>query len=328
MKDKLLRDIELKLSLQFPAEQREKAMQVVISCLNDYDVTERVTDLTVRHEDINERILKKYVACIRIDGKAESTIKQYVRTLIKLAELIGKPYTEMSAYDIRYFLGDIKEHGAKNSYVENQRSYVSAFFQWMLDEEIIQKNACAKVKTIKVEAEIKLPFSAVEIDKMRAACVRPLDRAMIETMLSSGVRREELCNLKVSDVDLDKRILTVRHGKGGKDRIVYISDVAAMYLLRYFADRKDDLPSLFVGKGTERMTPGGVRALLKRLEQKSGVENVHPHRFRRTLATNLINHGMGIQEVAVILGHDRLETTMKYLYITEDNVRNSYHKYA
>lgn len=174
MKDKLLRDIELKLSLQFPAEQREKVMQCVISCLNDYDVTERVTDLTVRHEDINERILKRYVACIRIDGKAESTIKQYVRTLVKLAELIGKPYTEMSAYDIRYFLGDIKERGAKNSHVENQRSYIATFFQWMLDEEMIRKNPCAKVKTIKVESEIRKPFSAVEIDRLRSVCSRPL----------------------------------------------------------------------------------------------------------------------------------------------------------
>ena len=180
MKDKLLREIELRLSLQLPVEQREKAMQCVISALNDYDVTERVTDVTVRHEDINERILKRYVACIRIDGKAESTIKQYVRTLIKLAELIGKPYTEMSAYDIRYFLGDIKARGSKNSHVENQRSYVSTFFQWMFDEEMIQKNPCAKIKTIKVESEVRLPFSAVEIDRMRSVCSRPLDREDLE----------------------------------------------------------------------------------------------------------------------------------------------------
>lgn len=329
MKDKLLRDIELKLSLQFPAEQREKVMQCVISCLNDYDVTERVTDLTVRHEDINERILKRYVACIRIDGKAESTIKQYVRTLVKLAELIGKPYTEMSAYDIRYFLGDIKERGAKNSHVENQRSYIATFFQWMLDEEMIRKNPCAKVKTIKVESEIRKPFSAVEIDRLRSVCSRPLDRAVIETLLSSGLRREEMCNLKVSDVDLDKRILTVRHGKGGKDRVVYISDVAEEHIKIYLDKRRIESDVLFVSKNTgTKYTPGGVLELVMRIGAKAQVDGVHPHRFRRTFASEMYRRGMDINTISKLMGHTNIATTQRYIYTASDQLQAEYKKYS
>ena len=329
MKDKLLRDIELKLSLQFPQEQREKAMQCVITCLNDYDVTERVTDLTVRHEDINERILKRYVACIRIDGKAESTIKQYVRTLLKLAELIGKPYTEMSAYDIRYFLGDIKQRGSKNSHIENQRSYVSTFFQWMFDEEMIRKNPCAKVKTIKVEKEIRMPFSAVEIDRMRLACSRPLDRAVIETLLSSGLRREELCNLEVSDVDLDKRILTVRHGKGGKDRVAYISDVAAEHIKIYLDKRKIESEVLFVSPASgSKYTPGGMLELVVRIGTKAQVDGAHPHRFRRTFATEMFRRGMDINAISKLMGHSNIATTQRYIYTADDQLQAEYKKYS
>lgn len=329
MKDKLLRDIELKLSLQLPTEQREKAMHCIISCLNNYDVTERVTDLTVRHEDLNEQILRRYVACIRIDGKAESSIRQYVRTLIKLAELIRKPYTKMSAQDIRYYLGDIKERGGKNSHIENQRSYVSAFFRWMLDEELIEKNPCAKVKTIKVEKEIRLPFSAVEIDRMRSVCSRPLDRAIIETLLSSGVRRKELCNLKVTDVDLDKRILTVRHGKGGKDRIVYISDVAAEHIRIYLSKRKIKSDVLFVSQISKaEYTPGGMLEMVVRIGAKAQVEGAYPHRFRRTFATEMFRRGMDIHAISKLMGHSNIATTQRYIYTADDQLQAEYRKYS
>ena len=192
MKDKLLKDLELRLSLQFPPDQREKIMQCVIASIKDYDVKECVTDLTVRHEDINERILKRYVASIRIDGIKESTIRQYVRTAQKLEELIGKPFTEMSAYDIRYFLGDIKARGSKNRHVESQRAYVSAFFSWMYVEELIDKNPCAKIKPIKVEKEIRMPLLVCVTQKQRvltsAYCLLHSSMAINSTLRTAFAR--------------------------------------------------------------------------------------------------------------------------------------------
>ena len=329
MKDKLLKDIELRLSLQFPPDQREKIMQCVIASIKDYDVKECVTGLTVRYEDTNERILKRYVASIRIDGIKESTIRQYVRTARKLEELIGKPFTEMSAYDIRYFLGDIKARGSKNRHVESQRAYVSAFFGWMYSEELIDKNPCAKIRPIKVEKEIRFPFSQVEIDRMRAACYRPMYRALFETLLSSGIRRMEACNLLISDVDLEKKVLHVRQGKGSKDRIVYISEVAAEHIKIYLDKRNDDNEELFVGIRTkEKLTEAGIDNIVKRIGARADVKGVHPHRFRRTFATEMRRRGMDIHSISKLMGHSNIATTERYIYSADDQLQAEYKKYS
>jgi site-specific recombinase XerD len=150
---------------------------------------------------------------------------------------------------------------------------------------------------------------------------------MISFLLSTGCRISEVCGLNRESVDLKNLECTVL-GKGDKERTVFFDDVTAMLLNRYFSERKDNSPALFAGKGTDRMTPGGVRAKLKTIAQRAHVENVHPHRFRRTLATTLIDRGMDIQEVAALLGHEKLDTTLKYVYINKVNVKNAYKKYV
>jgi site-specific recombinase XerD len=146
-------------------------------------------------------------------------------------------------------------------------------------------------------------------------------------LLSTGCRISEICALNRNDIDIvNKEILVL--GKGNKERTVFIDDVTAMLLQRYLEERKDDSEALFVGKGTSRLKPGGIRKILNAVATKAGVENTHPHRFRRTLATSLIDHGMPIQEVAAILGHEKLDTTMKYVYLNKTHVKNSYNKYV
>ena len=153
------------------------------------------------------------------------------------------------------------------------------------------------------------------------------DKAIVCLLLSTGCRISELCALNRGDVDFQNKQCAVL-GKGNKERTVYLDSVASMILKRYLKSRTDFSQALFVGKGTERLTPGGVRFMMKTLEEDSGVENVHPHRFRRTLATNLLNRGMPIQEVAKILGHEKLDTTMMYAFVDEQNVKASYCKYS
>ncbi len=328
MKDKLLRDIEIKLSLQFDKDTRDKIMQSVISSLNDYDVTERATDLVVRSDDINARLIKRYIACMRIDGMSDGTIKQYIYSLSKLGGMIGKPFTEMSAYDIRFYLGEVKARGCKNSTVENQRANISAFFQWMYKEEVIERNPCEKIRAVKIEKEIRLPFTAVEIDNLRMACKRPVDRAIIETMLSSGIRCEEMCNLKISDVDFDRKTIRIRRGKGGKDRIVYISDVAAAHIRTYLEKRKETCDYLFASRTGGNYTKRGVQDLVKRIGEKAGVENVHPHRFRRTFATEARRRGMDIHTISKLMGHSNIATTERYIYTADDQLQAEYRKYS
>ena len=180
-----------------------------------------------------------------------------------------------------------------------------------------------------MEKEIRYPFSAVEIDKLRSACKRKLDRAIIETLLSSGIRCEELCNVNVTDVDLDKKTLRVRQGKGNKDRVVYISDVAAEHIKIYLSSRKLQSEALFVSQmSKERFSTDGIKALVKRIGSRAGVTNVHPHRFRRTFATDLYKRGMDILTISKLMGHANIDTTRRYITTADDQLQAEYNKYS
>lgn len=329
MKEKLLKDIEIKLSMKFSADDREKIMQCVISSLRNYEVSEMQTDLCVRYDDINERLLKRYVACLRIDGKSEKTIRQYVYTLSKFAEAAEKPFTEIKPDEIRYYLGTVKQRGCTNRYIENERSYISAFYNWMLNEEIIEKNPCVKIKPIKLEDQIKLPFTPVEIDKLRNTCNRERDRAIIELFLSSGIRCEELCNLKLTDIDIAKKTVHVRNGKGGKDRVTFMSDVAAEHISKYLSNRNLESDYIFGNRKTGGpVTTDSIRKRAVKMGATAGIENVHPHRFRRTFATDLYRRGMDIYSIGKLMGHSNIATTKGYISTADDQLQADYTRFS
>lgn len=308
-------------------EQQEYMIHSITKILAQYEVTERCTDL-VTVDPTNERIRKRYCACLMIDGKSEKTIYQYRRTLIRLEDALEKPYTDMGVYDIRFFLACEKDRGISNVSLENLRANLSAFFQWMSIEEIIPKNPLAAVKPIKCKKEIKKAFADTEIDALRSSCKTLKERALIEFLLSSGVRVEECALMNVTDIDFAGLSVHVRHGKGNKERVTYITSVCAMHLKRYLMSRSESGEALFYNRRHQRMEPGGVRFILKQLEDRAGVENVHPHRFRRTFATGLAARGMDIQEIQKLLGHSSIETTLKYVCVDEEKVRASYKRYA
>ena len=326
MKERLIRDIEIKLSEMYPEIDMDRVMTCVISCLGEYDVSEKSTQLAERSQDINDRILRRYSACLALDGRSEKTIKQYMWTCRKLGE--NKTFTDMTTNDIRLFLGQLKLNGAKNSTVDNQRAYISAFFKWMQSEDLIEKNPCDKVRAIKCEKVRRLPFNDVEIDKLRSVCKTPKRRAIIEVLLSSGVRCEELTNLDIGDVNMRNRTLLVRNGKGGKDRIVYISDVAAEHLERYLSTRKDSGVELFRTQKGGRYTCSGIQDMMRRLGKAAGISNVHPHRFRRTFATNLYKRGMDVHEIQRLMGHSNIQTTLGYICTDDAQLRAAYERYA
>ena len=295
--------------------------------LSRYEVMERETSLAV-YDSTNDRLLKRYVGCIRIDGKSEKTIYQYVRTCRKLAEATGKRFTEMGVYDIRMFLALEKERGISNTTLENTRANLSAFFQWLNLEEEIDKNPCLKIKPIKCVKEVKLPFSDVEIDDMRTACETLKERALIEVLLASGVRVSELSQMDITDINFNELKIHVRFGKGSKERITYLTPVARQHLKKYLASRNDVVPALFTNAKGDRLQSSGIQFILKQIEKRSGVNNVHPHRFRRTFATRLAARGMDVQEIRALLGHSDINTTMRYVYTNDDQIKSSYEKYC
>lgn len=199
----------------------------------------------------------------------------------------------------------------------------------MLAEDIISKNPCEKIKPIKCENVRRLPFSDVQIDKLRLACRSEKTRAMIEVLLSSGVRCEELINLDINDIDIRRRSVRVRNGKGGKDRVTYISEVAAEHLDHYLNSRNDNGPELFRSQqGGRYSDETSILRIMKSLSKRAGVDNVHPHRFRRTFATQLYRRGMDLHEIQRLMGHSNVQTTLGYIYTDDAQLRAAYQKYA
>lgn len=295
--------------------------------LNKYEVQERCTDVAIR-DNSNENMLKKFVATKRVDGTSESTLKRYVEQNMALINFIGKPITEITTYDIRFYLSVKRDRDkVSNRTLDGMRRCYNSFFKWAADEGYISKNPCASISQIKCKKTVKKPYSQTELERLRKACENVRDIALVEFLYCTGCRVTEVSNLDIADIDFDNLQCTVL-GKGNKERIVYLTEVASMYLQEYLSTRKCFSDALFVGKREKRLSKNGIEALLKRLGKKAGVENTHPHRYRRTLATNLLDRGMNIQDVATILGHADLKTTQVYCYISQKNVQSAYRKYA
>jgi site-specific recombinase XerD len=222
--------------------------------------------------------------------------------------------------------------------LQGRMRYLNSFWTFLQKEKLVDDNPVARIESLRIESTIKKAYSAQEMEALRLACDRPRERALIEFLYATGVRVSELCSLDVGDIDLYKQEFRVM-GKGRKERRLYISDTACFHLFRYLKWRSQregltmeelaDRP-LFTAtkKPYNRLTKAGVQYLLKQLGKQAGVGNVHPHRFRRTFATDLLNRGMRIEEVMVLMGHTKIETTLIYCNIKQDNVRESYRKYA
>lgn len=295
--------------------------------LNKYEVQERCTEVAVV-DNSAEGLLRRFVATKRIEGIAESTLRRYVDENMKLIRFLCKPLHKVTTYDLRFYLSHRREQGKiGNRTLDGMRRCYSSFFGWLSAEGLIGRNPCMALAQIKYRKTVKKPYSATEIERIRKACTTARDLALVDFLYCTGCRVSEVSRLDISDIDFEQRECVVL-GKGNKERTVYLSDVTAMHLREYLDSRTDDGEALFVGKGNRRLGKNGIEALLKRLGKISGVDNVHPHRYRRTLATNLLDRGMNIQDVAQILGHADLKTTQVYCFISQTNVKMAYCKYA
>lgn len=303
---------------------RDKVTAALASVLESYEISERVTAL-VTNESRNLQLLQTYASSLLIDGKSEKTIKMYIYKLKQFGKTID--LIKATTYDIRNYLAQRKVSGISNRSLENERSYISAFYQWLADEGYIEKNPCSPIKPVKYIDEIRKPFSSVEIDKIRSSCKNEKERALVEFLLSSGVRVSELVGLRVDDIDFAHKTVKVRNGKGGKDRMTYINDVTCDHLIAYLTEHCIESGNVFLSQRGV-FTQNGIRALLNSIAERANVDDVHPHRFRRTFATTLAARGMAIQDIQKVMGHSNLNTTMVYVTVDDTNVNYSYRKVA
>lgn len=292
-----------------------------------YDVSEACTDLAVC-DDSNERIINTYIALMRLEGRSEKTLKQYYDALTKLLDEIPKSIKDIRTNDIRYHLAHYQTtHKVSNATVNNKRKFLSAFFVWATREEIVDKNPMLKINSIKEKYVTKKPFSDIELAKIRDALEDNREKALVEFLLSTGCRVSEVAGLKVGNIDFRTGECVVL-GKGNKERTVYLNNKSMYYLERYLGGLVDAERPLFMNARGRGMTKQNIEELMRIIGKRAGVSKVHPHRFRRTMATNAMKRGMPVQYIQVILGHSKLDTTMIYCIYDKEVVKAEYLKVA
>lgn len=305
-------------------KQMEKLKNVLILALYK-DEHENKQELMCVDE--NTRILNTYFASLKIGGRSEKTIKKYALDIRMMLDFFNNlDLTKINTNEIRYYLAWYKENRqVTNTTLENMRLSLNAFFKWMENEDYIAKNPMRKIPPIKKDTQPEQAFTSSEIESLKIHTDSPRDKAMITFLSSTCCRISEMCLANISDVDFDKHEVTV-HGKGNKDRIVYLDDIAVYYLKEYLNQRTDDNEALFVTERGEarRIKKNSAERMFARLGEKVEIDGVHPHRFRSSQITNLLKKGMSIQHVQNLAGHENITTTEKYNKLDKTLVKNEF----
>ena len=333
MVEKILEKIVNEMAVHLDQGQLEHLSNVLYVNFHGLEVQEQCTELVSSGMDGNAAKVKMFVASKKAVNRQDNTLKQYTREILNMLNFTGKRLEDITGMDLRYYYGVMREQrGIKMSTMQTRLHYLSSFWDFLITEELVHSNPVKKVGLLKLEKTIKKPFSAAELEALRVNCTELRDRALVEFLYSTGVRVSELVSLNVGDIEMGKQELIV-YGKGSKERKTYLTDSAKFYLRRYLRTRDQtelaDKP-LFVtlDKPHDRLTVAGVQHTLRQLGKRAKVENTHPHRFRRTIATDLLNRGMPIEQVKEFLGHEKLDTTMIYCSIRQEGVQASHKKYA
>lgn len=297
--------------------------------LDDFDVVECETEMTVKESKENSALLINFLASKHIEGCSERTILYYRSTIEKMLETINKRVEYITTDDLRKYLTDYKNSSnASKTTVDNVRRVLSSFFSWLEDEDYILKNPIRRIRKIKTRKVVKEVLSDENFEVLRDNCDNIRDLSMIELLNSTGIRVGELVNLNIDDVLFNERECVVL-GKGDSERTVYFDAKTKIHLLKYLETRDDDNPALFVSfkKPYERLGINGVERRIRELGNDSNIKKVHPHKFRRTMATNAIDKGMPIEQVQKLLGHVQIDTTMQYAMVNQSNVKRAHRKY-
>ena len=291
---------------------------------------ENLSDTTAQKENIeNNEYLKLFLDAKRIEGCSERTLQYYKITVDHLLKKVRTPIRKMSTEEIRNYLVDYQQHGGCSKVtIDNIRRNISSFFSWLEEEDYILKSPMRRIHKIRTKTVVKEVISDENMEKMRDACEEVRDLAIIDLLYSTGIRVGELVRLDITDINMEQRECVV-FGKGDKERRVYFDAKAKIHLMDYLASRTDKNPALFVSLNGrhKRLEISGVEIRLRRLGRKLSLERIHPHKFRRTMATRAIDKGMPIEQVQKILGHSQIDTTMQYAIVNQNNVKNSHQKY-
>lgn len=279
--------------------------------------------------DENHVVLETFISAKQIEGCSERSMRYYRCTITQFFSTIKQPITQIDTAAIRDYLARYQsEHACSKVTIDNMRRILSSFFAWLEDEDYILKSPVRRIHKVKTDALVKETLSDEQLEQMRDKCENLRDLAMLDLLSSTGMRVGELVHLNKSDINFQERQCVV-FGKGNKERIVYFNARAKIHIEAYLQERTDNNGALFVSLHApyKRLRISGVEKRLKTLGERANVKRVHPHKFRRTLATMAIDKGMPIEQVQRLLGHVRIDTTLHYAMVSQQNVKMSHRKY-
>jgi len=305
--------------------QMEKLQEVLQHTLFNYKVVE-----SNNNKELSElNLVELFLAAKRIEGCSEKSLKYYESTILALLDDLGKDVKHIVTDDIRTYLTEYQARKQSSKVtIDNIRRILSSFFSWLEDEDYILKSPVRRIHKVKTGTNIKETYTDEALELMRDNCTELRDLAIIDMLASTGMRVGEMVLLNREDIDFNERECVV-FGKGDKERIVYFDARTKIHLLNYLNSRDDDNPALFVSlqKPHNRLQISGVEVRLRQYGKRLGLNKVHPHKFRRTLATMAIDKGMPIEQLQQLLGHRRIDTTLQYAMVKQSNVKIAHRKY-
>lgn len=347
-KDRLINDIVAEAKAR--GADTDGFAEKLYIIMKDMIVEQMETQLALPNHGLNQKYINRFIAAKLVKGCTERTIAMYKTELTKILQKLRKPVVDISSDDIRLYLAvRMTQDGVSKVTANNELRYMRSFFGWLNDEELIPRNPTAKIDAIKQEKRKKKAFTEMECEKLRSACVTSMETAIIEVLLSTGCRVSELCGMRIDEIKDSKIVVK---GKGNKYRTVYLTAKAQLALAKYLNDRNDMNPYIFPksvpffkGKGQRgrgcrewyknpeaiadgKRNTSSVEATVRKIGKRAGVENTHPHRFRRTSATFALRRGMPLEMVSKMLGHENLATTQIYLDLTEEELEAAHKKYV
>lgn len=326
MKNELITDIVQQMLPYLDNLQTKKLQQVLEHALFRYEIIEAVAS---SNDDDSVNLVDIFIAAKRIEGCSEKTLKYYQTTIVAMIAAVNKSVRHIQTEDLRFYLTQYqKKNQSSRVTIDNIRRILSSFFSWLEDEDHILKSPVRRIHKVKTGTNIKETYNDEELEKMRDNCTELRDLAIIDMLASTGMRIGEMVLLNRIDINFAERECVV-FGKGDKERLVYFDARTKLHLQNYLDSRIDNNPALFVTIRApyKRIQIGGIEVRLRKIGKMLGITNMHPHKFRRTLATMAIDKGMPIEQLQQLLGHKRIDTTLQYAMVKQSNVKIAHKKY-
>lgn len=329
MKQKLTNEICRRMTNHLNSLQIELLRETLTQVFTDFGLNDSIEPDTENIAEQNLHLIQMFIAAKKIEGCSDNTLKYYTNTLTSMSNSFQKSIRDIETNDLRFYLSNYQNtRNTSKVTLDNIRRILSSFFSWLEDEDYIIKSPVRRIHKVKTTKIVKETLSDEHLEQLRDQCTHTRDLAIVDLLISTGIRVGELVKLNRSDINFTERECIVL-GKGDKERPVYFDSKTKIHLQQYLEERTDSNPALFVSYQApyNRLSIAGVESFLNKLGKRSQVRHVHPHKFRRTMATMAIEKGMPIEQVQKLLGHSKIDTTLHYAIVNQANVKIAHRRY-